>query len=264
MQLELELDKLRGNDVAKQSQEKHEALLHEIEKLRGNEEESIDEAQRLHAQNKVLLQYMQELHGSESLLEAKIQALTEKLRCNDEELLHEKDRLQGLDKQLRALKEKLHSTIGQCLNSMVEAFEKIQEALGKQHERETLRDNETQEFQKSLKELRVNYEELLAEKHSDTLGNTVREKITVTPLSTAQEKWETSMFQDPYKIYCIMLHIKEQLQQPNCDNIPTLRAQLQVAEAEYSRLTRMREEIYDLEARHTYEIWLRNKPVAAV
>ena len=72
MQLELELDKLRSNDVTQQSQEKHEALLHEIEKLSGNEEHRIEEVQ-------LLMHDMQELHGNESLLESKIQSLTEKL-----------------------------------------------------------------------------------------------------------------------------------------------------------------------------------------
>ena len=43
----LELDKLRGNDVARQSQEKYEALLHEIEKLHCNEEQRIEEVQLL-------------------------------------------------------------------------------------------------------------------------------------------------------------------------------------------------------------------------
>ena len=81
--------------------------------------------------------------------------------------------------------------------------------MGKQYEREKLRDNESQGLQKSLKELQVNYEQLRAEWHNDTLGNTVREKITATPLSTAQEKWETTYFQDPYtKLYGIIYNTK--------------------------------------------------------
>jgi hypothetical protein len=60
-----------------------------------------------------------------------------------------KDKLHSLEEQLQTLKEKLHGTVGNCLNHMVEDFETIQEALGKQYEREKLLDNETQGLQKS-------------------------------------------------------------------------------------------------------------------
>ena len=124
-----------------------------------------------------------------------------------------------------------------------------------------------------MKELRVNYEQLSAEKHNNTLGNT-GEKITATLLSTAQEKGATSMFQDPsmeddpymdkpYLICGIIKHIKEQLQQSNCDNIPALRAQLQVAETEYSMLTRTQEDHKHCRRRSAYDNWLRNNPVVA-
>jgi hypothetical protein len=87
--------------------------------------------------------------------------------------VQEKDKLHCLDEQLRTLKEKLHGTVWNCLNHMLEGFEKIQEALVKQYEQEKLCDNETQELQKSLKELQVNHEQLHAEQHNNTLGNTV-------------------------------------------------------------------------------------------
>ena len=118
-----------------------------------------------------------------------------------------------------------------------------------------------------MKELQVNYEQLRAEKHNNTLGNTVREKITETPLSTAQgkrEEWSATMFLQ----HSIIQHITEQLQQPNCDNIPTLRAQLQVDVSRifWAIMNWKFQEPNDSDlaaARHMYENWMRNKPLAA-
>ena len=224
-----------------------------MEKLRCNEAEHMDAAHRLEAQHKAIIQDIQELHSNETLL----------------------------DEKIRALKEELHGTIGNRLDHFVASFGKIQEALGEQSELEKLRANETQELQKSLKELQVNYQQLRAEKHTDTLGHTVQEKTTATPLSPAQEKGEPSIFHvfqgpsrkddpytvlearimdDPYMLYGIIQHIKEQLQQPNCYNIPALRAQLQVAETEYSMMTKSEEERKQLRTRRAYDNWLHNNP----
>ena len=125
-----------------------------MEKLRCNEAERMDAAHRLEAQHKLIIQDMQALHGNETLL----------------------------DEKIRALKEELHGTVGNRLDHFVASFGKIQEALGEQSEREKLWANETQELQKNLKELQVKYNQLRTERHTDTLGNTVREKITATPL----------------------------------------------------------------------------------
>ena len=216
------------------------SLLQEMEKLRGNEVEHMDAAHRLEAQHKAIIQNIQELHGNETLL----------------------------NKKIRALKEELQGTIGHRLDHFVASFK---EALDEHSEQEKLRANETQELQKSLKELQVKYQQLRADKQDNTLGNTVREKITATLLSTAQETGEQSKapFSDPYtyerygNLFDIIKHIKDQLQQPNCDNILTLRAQLQVAETEYSMLTRAQAEHWQLKVRHTYDNWLRNNPVDA-
>ena len=63
-------------------------------------------------------------------------------------------------------------------------------------------------------------------------------------------------------LYSIIQHIKEQLQQPNCYNIPALRAQLQVAETEYSMMTKSEEERKQLRTRRAYNNWLHNNPSA--
>ena len=146
----------------------------------------------------------------------------------------------------------------------------MQEALDEQSEREKLRANETQELQKSLKELQVNYDQLRAEKHTDTLGNTVREKIKATsaaqlsfaPLNT-KESQQTDRVSRLYTLSGVITHIENQLNQSACDNIATLRAQLQVAEAESATLNGQVAEYHQNKQGREIDHWLRNNPVDA-
>ena len=97
------------------------------------------------------------------------------------------------------------------------------------------------------------------------LVNTVREKITSTPLSTAQEtlagEQSKSSFEEPVSVRIITLcsimkHIKDQLKQSTCDNIATLRAHLQKAEAEFAILCGISNlpNVYVLHPR-THKMW---------
>ena len=117
-------------------QQQSSKLLLEMEKLRGNEEKLQKKSEETAKQVMQLELELDKLRGNE---------VAQQSQEKHEALLQEIEKLCG-NEELR-----------------IEAVEKIQEALGKPYEQEKLRDNETHELRKSLKELKENYERLRAD-----------------------------------------------------------------------------------------------------
>ena len=155
----LEMEKLRGNENELQI-----AIINNTEKLDGQLLATTKEQVQLKQQSSTLLLEMDKLRGNEEKLRKKSEETAKQVMQLELEL----DKLRGNEvaQQSQEKHEALLQEIEKLLGNeeqRIEAVKKIQEALGKQYEREKLRDNETYELRESLKVLKENYERLRAD-----------------------------------------------------------------------------------------------------
>ena len=140
------------------------ATINNTEKLGEQMLAKTEEHVHLQQQSSKLLLEMDKLCGNEEKLQKKSEETAKQVMQLELEL----DKLRGneVEQQSQEKHEALLQEIEKLLGNeeqRIEAVEKIQEALGKQYEREKLRDNETHKLRKSLKVLKENYEQLRAD-----------------------------------------------------------------------------------------------------